>query len=60
MAKNMGLETKFKSLEDSEQNLQFHSLKSSLASHSPSTMFLNLNPTRQVWGAILRQNVLKA
>ena len=40
MAKNLGLEAKFKSLEDSEQNLQFHSLKSSLASYSPSTLFL--------------------
>ena len=43
MAKNMGLEAKFKSLEDSEQNLQFHSLKSSLAS---STLFLTF---RWVW-----------
>jgi len=40
MAKNLGLEAKVKSLEDSEQNLQFHSLKSSLASYSPSTLFL--------------------
>ena len=46
MAKNMGLEAKFKSLEDSEQNLQFHSLKSSLASYSPSTLFLTF---RWVW-----------
>ena len=42
----MGLEAKFKSLEDSEQNLQFHSLKSSLASYSPSTLFLTF---RWVW-----------
>ena len=46
MAKNLGLEAKFKSLEDSEQNLQFHSLKSSLASYSPSTLFLTF---RWVW-----------
>ena len=27
MAQNIGLEAKIKSLEDSDQNLQFHSLK---------------------------------
>ena len=46
MAKNMGLKAKIKSLEDSEQNLQFHSLKWSLASYSPSTLFLTF---RWVW-----------
>jgi len=46
MAKNMGLEANFKSLEYSEQNLQFHSLKSSLASYSPSTLFSTF---RWVW-----------
>ena len=46
MAQNMGLEAQIKSLEDSEQNLQFHSLKSSLASYSPSTLFLTF---RWVW-----------
>ena len=46
MAQNMGLEAKIKSLEDLEQNLQFHSLKSSLASYNPSTPFLTF---RWVW-----------
>ena len=46
MAKKTGLEAKIKSLEDSEQNLQFHSLKWSLASYSPSTLFLTF---RWVW-----------
>ena len=36
MVQNMGLESKIKTLEGSEQKLQFHSLKSSLASYSPS------------------------
>merc|ERR1712237_287756 len=35
--KTWGLEAKIKSLEDSEQDLQFYSLKWSLASYSPST-----------------------
>ena len=46
MTKNMSLEAKIKSLEDSEQNLQFHYLKSFLASYSPSTLFLTF---RWVW-----------
>ena len=43
---DMGLEYEIKSLEDSEQNLQFHSLMLSLASYSPSTLFLTF---RWVW-----------
>ena len=46
MAKNLGLEAKFKSLEDWEQNLHFHSLKSSLASYSSFNLFLTF---RWVW-----------
>ena len=46
MAQNMGLDTKINSLEGSEQKLQFHSLKSPLASYSPSTLFLTF---RWVW-----------
>ena len=49
MAKNMGLEAKFKSLEDSEQNLQFHSLMLSLASYSPSTPFLTFRWFWDFW-----------
>ena len=46
MAQNMGLEYEIKSLEYSEENLEFHSLKSSLSSYSPSTLFLTF---RWVW-----------
>ena len=44
--KNLGIDTKIKSLACSEPKLQFHSLKSSLASYSPSTLFLTF---RWVW-----------
>ena len=48
MTKNMGLEAKIKSLEDSEQNLHlhFHYFKSYLASYSSFTLFLTF---RWVW-----------
>ena len=46
MAQNMVLEYEIKSLEYSEENLEFHSLKSSLSSYSPSTLFLTF---RWVW-----------
>ena len=49
MAQNMGLETKINSLEGSEQKLQFHSLKSSLASYSPSTLFLTFSWVWDFW-----------
>ena len=44
--KNIGIDTKIKSLECSGPKLPFHSLKSFLASYSPSTLFLTF---RWVW-----------
>ena len=49
MVQNMGLESKIKTLEGSEQKLQFHSLKSSLASYSPSTLFLTFRWFLDFW-----------
>ena len=49
MVQNMGLESKIKTLEGSEQKLQFHSLKSSLASYSPSTLFLTFRWFWDFW-----------
>ena len=48
MAQNIGLDTKNKSLACSEPKLQFHSLKFSLASYSPSILFLT---SRSSWGS---------
>ena len=46
--KNIGIDTKNKSVACSEPKLQFHSLNSSLAFYSPSTMFLTFG---WIWGS---------
>ena len=48
MPQNIGFDTNIKSLVCSEPMLQFHSLKLSLASYSPSTFFLTF---RSIWGS---------
>ena len=45
---NMGFDTKIKSLPCSKPKLQFHSLKLSLASYRPTTLFLTF---RLIWGS---------
>ena len=44
----MAFDTKIRSLACSQPNLQFHSLKLSLAVYSPSTLFLTF---RSIWGS---------